>query len=114
MFLSRPARLVLRAFTWLVLAVLYFPLLYVARLSLATSRGFAWPPRGFTLDHWADARHAEAPRDALMNSLMIAFWATLIALVLGSLAAAALSRFEFFGRNSLNLILVLPIALPGI
>ncbi len=49
-----------------------------------------------------------------MNSVMIAFWATLIALVLGSLAAAALSRYKFFGRNSLNLIIILPIALPGI
>src|SRR5512134_923571 len=112
MFLSRPTRILLRGFTWLVIAVLYFPLLYVARLSVATSRGFSWPPSGFTLEHWSDARHAQAPRDALMNSLMIAFWATLIALVLGSLAAAALSRYEFFGRNSLNLIIVLPIALP--
>ena len=69
MFLSRRARLALRIFTGLVLVVLYFPLLYVARLSFATSRGFAWPPSGWTLDHWNDARHAEAPRDALVNSL---------------------------------------------
>ena len=114
MFISRPMRIALRLFMGLVLVVLYFPLLYVARLSVATSKGFAWPPSGFTLDHWEEARHAQAPRDALMNSLMIAFWATLIALVLGSLAAAALSRYKFFGRNSLNLIIVLPIALPGI
>jgi len=113
-FISRPMRIALRLFMGLVLVVLYFPLLYVARLSVATSKGFAWPPSGFTLDHWEEARHAQAPRDALMNSLMIAFWATLIALVLGSLAAAALSRYKFFGRNSLNLIIVLPIALPGI
>jgi putative spermidine/putrescine transport system permease protein len=112
--LSRPVRLLLRVFTGLVLVVLYFPLLYVARLSFATSKGFAWPPSGWTLEHWSDARHAQAPRDAFMNSLTIALWATLIALVLGSLAAAALSRYRFFGRNSLNLIIVLPIALPGI
>ena len=42
----------LRLFMGLVLVVLYFPLLYVARLSVATSKGFAWPPSGFTLDHW--------------------------------------------------------------
>jgi len=114
MFLSRPARLVLRVFMGLVVVVLYFPLLYVARLSVATSSGFAWPPHGFTLEHWSDARHAEGPREALMNSLMIAFWATLAALVLGSLAAAALSRYQFFGRSSLNLIIVLPLALPGV
>ena len=114
MFLSRRARLALKVFTGLVLLVLYFPLLYVARLSVATSRGFAWPPSGWTLDHWADARHAQGPRDALVNSLTIAFWATVVALVLGSLAAAALSRHRFFGRNVINLMIVLPIALPGI
>jgi putative spermidine/putrescine transport system permease protein len=113
-FISRPARIALRLFMAAVLVVLYFPLLYVARLSVATSKGFSWPPSGWTLQHWADARHAQAPRDALLNSLTIAFWATLIALVLGSLAAAALSRYQFFGRSSLNLIIVLPLALPGV
>ncbi|MEQ1788003.1 MAG: ABC transporter permease [Acidimicrobiales bacterium] len=114
MFVSRPARIALRAFTGLVLLVLYFPLLYVVRLSVATSRGFSWPPSGFTLEHWSDARSAEGPREALLNSLTIAFWATMVALVLGSLAAAALTRHRFFGRNVVNLMLVLPIALPGI
>src|SRR5215218_10490220 len=102
MFLSRGTRIALRAFTGLVLAGLYFPLLYVMRLSVATSSGFAWPPSGFTTEHWKDAVHASGPREALLHSLTIAAWATLVALVLGSLAAAALTRFRFFGRNVLN------------
>jgi putative spermidine/putrescine transport system permease protein len=114
MFLSRRARVVLRLVTALVLVVLYFPLLYVMRLSVATSRGFTWPPKGFTLDHWSDAAHADGPRAALWNSVTIAGWATLVALVLGSLAAAALTRYRFFGRNAISLMLVLPLALPGI
>lgn len=114
MFLSRRARLVLRLVTAAVLVVLYFPLLYVMRLSIAKSRGFSWPPSGFTLEHWADAVDADGPRTALWHSLTVAFWATVVALVLGSLAAAALTRFEFFGRNVISLMLVLPIALPGI
>ncbi|MGQ0832796.1 MAG: ABC transporter permease [Microthrixaceae bacterium] len=114
MYLSRRARVALRLFTVLVVALLYFPLLYVMRLSVATSRGFSWPPRGITLEHWSAAVDAKGPRDALWHSLTIAFWATLVALVLGSLAAAALSRHQFFGRNVVSLMLVLPIALPGI
>ncbi len=114
MHLSRGARTAMRLFTGLVVAVLYFPLLYVMRLSVARSRGFTWPPSGFTLDHWSAASHAEGPRDALWNSLTIAGWATLVALVLGSLAASALTRFSFFGRSVVNLMLVLPLALPGI
>ena len=81
MYLSRPARMALRAFTGVVLVVLYVPLLYVARLSLATSRGFSWPPSGFTLEHWSDARDADGPREALVHSLTIAAWATVVALV---------------------------------
>lgn len=114
MYLSRRARVALRLFTALVVALLYFPLLYVMRLSVATSRGFSWPPRGITFEHWSAAVDAKGPRDALWHSLTIAFWATLVALVLGSLAAAALSRHQFFGRNVVSLMLVLPIALPGI
>ena len=114
MVLSRGARFCLRLFTGVVLVGLYFPLLYVMRLSVATSRGFSWPPKGFTFEHWTAARSATGPRDALLHSLTIAGWATLVALVLGSLAAAALTKFKFFGRNTLNLMLILPLALPGI
>ena len=101
-------------FTFVAIGALYFPLLYVMRLSVATSRGFIWPPRGFTFEHWSDTWRSSGPKDALFHSLTIAFWATLIALVLGSLAASALTRFRFFGRNSISLLLVLPLALPGI
>src|SRR5690349_9078082 len=99
MYLSRPARWILRGFSVAVLGVLYFPLLYVMRLSIATTRGFTFPPGGWTLEHWSAALDARAPRDALGNSLVIAGWATAVALLLGSLAAAALHRFRFFGRN---------------
>jgi putative spermidine/putrescine transport system permease protein len=84
------------------------------RLSFATSRGFAFPPSGWTLQHWSDWLDATGPRVALMHSLAVAAWATVVALVLGSLAAAALTRFRFFGRNAVNLMIILPIALPGI
>ena len=60
------------------------------------------------------SRRREAPREALATSVSVALAATAIALVLGSLAAFALHRYRFFGRNGLSLLLVLPIALPGI
>ena len=58
--------------------------------------------------------HSSGARDALIVSLKTATGATAIALVLGLLAALAIHRFKFFGRESLNLMIVLPIALPGI
>lgn len=114
MFISTRARRLFAAFTAVVVVVLYFPLLYVARLSFATSRGFTWPPAGFTLSAWNRTLDAEGPRNALTHSITIATAAMLIALVLGSAAASALTRFRFFGRHTVNLMIVLPIALPGI
>ncbi len=58
---------------------------------------------------WRD----EGLADALMLSLKAALAATGIALVLGTMAAAAVSRFRFFGRESLSFLFVLPIALPA-
>jgi putative spermidine/putrescine transport system permease protein len=114
MYLSRRARIVLRVFALLVLAVLYAPILYVARLSVNTGKSYAWPPTGFTLEHWRHAFELDAPREAILHSVQTGLWATGIALVLGTLAAFALTRFRFFGKNVVSLIIVLPIALPGV
>jgi putative spermidine/putrescine transport system permease protein len=113
-YLSRTARIALRVFAGLVLVVLYAPLLYVARLSFNTASNYAWPPTGWTLEWWDRAIHSPGPQNALMHSIETALWATAIALVLGTLAGFALSRFRFFGQGSVSLAIVLPIALPGI
>jgi putative spermidine/putrescine transport system permease protein len=112
--LSRPARLFLRVFTGLVLAFLYVPLVVIAVLSFSTSKSFTWPPPGYTTHWWSRALHSPGPRDALVTSLKVALLATVIALVLGSLASFAVDRFRFFGRDTVSLLIVLPIALPGI
>ena len=115
MRLSFPARLVLALATLATLVFFYLPLVVVARLSFNPATSVAWPGwTGFTLDWWRKAWSADGPRDALLNSCKVAFVATLIALVLGTLAALAMARFVFFGRNAVSFLMVLPIALPGI
>src|SRR5262249_55885834 len=114
MYLSRRARIMLRAVAVLVLLVLYAPLVYVARLSFSTARDFAWPPPGWTLANWNNAYHQPGPRTALWHSVLTALSATTIALALGTMAAFALTKHRFFGRNAVSLAIVLPIALPGI
>ena len=114
MYLSRTARIALRTFAIAVIGVLYLPLGYVARLSLNSAKNFAWPPRGWTFANWQHAWQEPGPRTALWNSLLTGLTATAIALVLGTLAAFALTRHKFFGRNAVSLAVVLPIALPGI
>ena len=104
----------LRVATWLVLAFLYLPLLVVAINAFNESAFMAWPPPGFSLHWFGEALANPAIPRALMNSILAALGAVTIALVLGTLAAMAVQRFAFFGRDSINFLLVLPIALPGV
>src|SRR5262245_2095652 len=114
MYISPLARRTLAVFMALVLVVLYFPIAFVARLSFNTARSYAWPPQGFTLEWWRKAAEAPGPREALLRSVEVELAASLIALVLGTLASFALTRHRFFGRDAVSLLAVLPIALPGI
>jgi putative spermidine/putrescine transport system permease protein len=115
MKLSLPARAALCAFTVLALVFMYLPLLVVARLSFNPQKSVAWPGwTGYTTEWWSKAWEADAPREALLNSCKVAFAAMIVALLLGTLAAMAMARFSFFGKNAVSFLLVLPIALPGI
>ena len=107
-------RLSLSVVTAVVLVIIYVPLLLVLLNSFNTSRTFAWPPSGLTLHWWSLAWQSVGARDALWTSLRVACAATVVALVLGTLAAMALRRTRFFGRNVVSLLIILPIALPGI
>jgi putative spermidine/putrescine transport system permease protein len=112
--LSRAARVLLAAVMALGLAVIYLPLSIVLVNSFNADRTFAWPPPGWTLSWWARAWQNEGARAALATSVKAGAGATAIALVLGTMVAFAVGRYRFFGRNALSLLVLLPIALPGI
>jgi putative spermidine/putrescine transport system permease protein len=114
MYLSAPARWFLRAATALVLAFIYVPLLVIVLYAFNERRTQTWPIPGFTLEWFSRAIDNPGVRDALLTSLKAGLGATAIALVLGTLAAIAVSRFEFFGRDTISFLVLLPIALPGI
>jgi putative spermidine/putrescine transport system permease protein len=105
---------VLRVLTGLVLLVVYVPLALVMVNSFNVDRTFTWPPSGLTFHWWNVAAHSSGARHALLVSIEVAILATAIALVLGTLAGLALRRTRFFGRNVVSLLIILPIALPGI
>ena len=114
MTLSPLLRRVLAVSTGLALLFVYTPLALVLLNSFNTSRTFAWPPPGYTTEWWQAAWHSQGARDAVWVSVQVAIVATLVALVLGTMAALALQRFRFFGRDTVSLLIILPIALPGI
>jgi len=75
---------------------------------------FTFPLPGFTAKWYGAAFQREDLWSALTLSMQVAAIATVAALVLGTLAAAAVYRSDFFGREAISFLLVLPIALPGI
>ena len=107
-------RTALRVASGLVIGFLYLPLVILAIYAFNESRLMTWPPPGLTLHWFGEAAGNPAIRAAFVNSIVAATTATLIALVLGSLAALAVQRYSFFGRESIAFMLVLPIALPGV
>lgn len=111
---SRGARIALRIATALVLGFLYLPIIVLGIYAFNESRIQAWPPVGFTLRWFGEAATNPAVTRAVANSLIAGAFATLMALVLGTLAALAVQRYEFFGRQTISFFLVLPIALPGV
>ncbi len=110
----RPVRIALRLATALVLSFLYLPLVILAIYAFNPSRLQVWPPTGFTLQWFVEAANNPNVVQAILNSLTVASVATVLALILGTLAALSVQRFDFFGRQTISFLLVLPIALPGV
>jgi putative spermidine/putrescine transport system permease protein len=98
------------------LLFLHLPLALIFLYAFTTEeKSFAFPPPGYTTE-WFGIAWSERPDiwPPLWLSLKVAGIATILSLILGTLAGAALSRTKFFGRETISLLFVLPIALPGI
>ena len=98
-----------------VLLFLHFPVGIILLYAFTTDEAtYSFPPPGLTARWFGVAFGRQDFWDALWLSLRVAIVATLLALILGSLAAAAVYRSRFFGREAISVLLVLPLALPGI
>ena len=111
---GRAGRTGLAVWALLVVLFLWVPLVIILVYAFNTSNIQSWPIPGFTLKWFRVAWEDEEARTALALSLKAAFASTGVALVLGTMVAVAVSRFRFFGRETLSVLLVLPIALPGV
>ena len=111
---SRLTRMLLALGTILTLLFIWIPIAVIVLYAFNDGRTLAWPIQGLTLEWFSKAVDNPGVRDAFWLSIQAALGATAIALALGSLAALAVSRFDFFGRTTISFLVVLPIALPGI
>jgi putative spermidine/putrescine transport system permease protein len=97
------------------LLFLHLPIALIFLYAFTTDeRSFTFPPPGLTTRWLAVAWGRSDVWDALALSIRVAAIATAVALVLGTLCAAAMVRARFFGREAISLLVILPIALPGI
>jgi putative spermidine/putrescine transport system permease protein len=111
---SRLTGVFLRLGAGLTLAFIYVPLFLIGLYAFNDGVTQAWPIENFSTKWFSVAYHNEGVRQALWLSLRAALGATAVALVLGTLVSLAVSRYRFFGRETVSLVIILPIALPGI
>jgi putative spermidine/putrescine transport system permease protein len=111
---GRTTGVVLRVWVALVLLFLFVPIAIVALYAFNSSNVQSWPIQGFSTRWFTVAWHDPQVRSALWLSVKAGLGATAIAMLLGSTAAFGVHKFRFFGRETVSLLLVLPLALPGI
>jgi putative spermidine/putrescine transport system permease protein len=97
------------------LLFLHLPILLIFLYAFTTEeRTYQFPPPGLTTQWFAIAWTREDIWPPLWLSLKVATIATALAMILGTLVSAAMARAKFFGREQISLLIILPIALPGI
>jgi putative spermidine/putrescine transport system permease protein len=114
MRLSGGTRNLLRVGVGITLAFIYIPLIVIGIYAFNGGLTLEWPPPSLTTKWFGEAIDNQGARDAFVTSIEVGLAATAIALLLGTLAALAVSRHRFFGRETISFLVVLPIALPGI
>ena len=97
------------------LLFLHLPIMLIFVYAFTTEdKSYQWPPPGLTLKWFAVTWNRPDVWTALGLSLRVAAISTAVAMVLGTLCAAAVAHSRFFGRETVSLLVILPIALPGI
>ena len=114
--MARPrsiTRAALGANAWLVYAFFYAPIALLVVFSFSADRNVgSWG--GFTLSWYDDFIQNQSIQNAIWVSLRVALLSTVVSVVLGTLAALAIERFRFRGRQAFDALLYLPIIIPDV
>jgi putative spermidine/putrescine transport system permease protein len=111
---GRGTRIALGVWTALILLFLFIPIALIIVYAFNPSNIQSWPLSGLSTKWFSSTFNNDAMRQSLWLSVRAGLISTTIALLLGTLAAFAVARLRFFGREAVSFLLVLPIALPGI
>jgi putative spermidine/putrescine transport system permease protein len=111
---GRGTNIALRVWTTLILLFLFIPIALIIVYAFNPSNIQSWPLKGLSTKWFSSTFNNPDMRSALWLSVKAGLISTAIAMMLGTLAAFAVHRLRFFGREAVSFVLVLPIALPGI
>ncbi len=111
---GRATRIMLVVWAVLIMLFLFVPIAIIILYAFNPSNVQSWSLDGLSTKWFSSTWHNAEMRQALWLSVRAGLFSTAIAMALGSMAAFAVHRFRFFGREAVSFLLVLPIALPGI
>jgi spermidine/putrescine transport system permease protein len=109
----RWTRLVLPAYTWLMILYFSLPIMVMILFGFNDTKGrlnLRW--QGFTLNWYRDLFSIPALSTALRNSLLIAVISTIITVVIGTMIGLALGRYRFRGKGAYDLVIFSAISAP--
>ncbi|GBF50002.1 ABC transporter permease [Leptospira ryugenii] len=105
----------LKISTLLVFMFIHIPIGFIIIYAFSTDeKTFQFPIPGFTTKWFGVAWDRKDIWDAIILSVQVASISTLLAIFLGTLASLAVYRSQFFGKEIISFLVILPIALPGI
>ncbi len=103
----------LTTYSLAILAFLYLPIMLLAIYSFNTSRiNAVW--NGFTFDWYLSLFKNVRVLDALINSLIIAFFSTIVSTTLGTATAIGLKRYKLKHKNAIDGFVYMPMLIPEI
>lgn len=98
--------------TWLVFALMYFPVAMILIFSLNDSQIIAFPLQGFTLDWYRQVLGDGRLGGGFAITLMVAFPVAILSTLLGALAALALTRYDMRFKAVFAALLMVPFLIP--
>ncbi len=101
------------AFIGMIFLFLYIPIIVVILFSFNTSK-MNIVFEGFTIQWYESFFRNRTLMDALINSLIIAVASTVVSVIVGTIGAVGMGKYDYKGKKLVNILLYVPIVIPEI
>ena len=106
--------MVLRAYVWLYVALLFGPLFLIVLFSFHSTPAQTFPMQGLSFIWYQKFFENHVLVESMKRSIMVAVSSTILTTIFGSMAALALARLQGWTKNAFGYITFAPVALPGL